>query len=199
MHGLGYLKVRRLGLAPVLLQFHCHILIEPLNIDAAHFKTEGKRLVVPGLFIALLIGNACRAGKISIPCAVDKGPGLDGCQSGNGLDNAGHNLAALHHGIHHHRLEEDIHACFSAHLIINKRQGLRIVPGLLRHAIKWFNTMLAQSFLDLRHIRGVTVRGMSIHKRINASQHRQSAKGHAPLNQHGLGIIPGCHDRCRRA
>ena len=195
MHGLGNFKIGRLGLAPVLLHFHRHIPVQPFHIDAAHFKTEGKRLVVTRLFIAPLIGCPCRTGQERISRAVNKGFGTNGCQSRNGLDNAGRNGMAGKHRIHKHRLVEDFHAGLCAYFIIDKSQCLGVVPGLLRNTVIGFYAMLPQPFLHFRHIGGVTVRRMGIHKGIHASQHRQTAQSHAPLNKHRPGSVPGSHHR----
>ena len=198
VHGFGDLKIGRLGFAPVLLQFHCHMPVKPVYINASHFKAEGQRLVVPCLFIAPFKGYADRPGEKRIPRAVNKCSGADRSQPCNRLDNTGLNDVTGTQRIYQHRLVEDFHPRLFAHLIIDQGQGFGVVPGLLRHTVKGFNAVLPQPILHFRHIGSIAVRRMGIHKGIHAAQYCQTAQRHAPLNEQRFGSVPGSHNRSSR-
>ena len=198
MHGLGNFKIRWLRLAPILLQIYSHMLIKPVYINAAHFKTEGQWLIITGLFITMLRWNTSRTGKIGITCTVDKGLGTNSSQPGNGLNDAGLNDGIFLQCINQYSLIQNIHTGFCTHFIINECQRLRVMPGLLSHAIKGFNAMFPQAFLDLCYIGRVTIRRMGIHKGINTAQYCQAAQCHTTFDEHRFSAIPCCHNRSRR-
>ena len=198
VHGFGDLKIGRLGFAPVLLQFHCHMPVKPVYINASHFKAERQRLVVSCLFITPFKGYAGRPGEKRIPRAVNKCSGADRSQPCNGLDNTGLNDVTGTQRIYQHRLVEDFHPRLFAHLIIDQGQGFGVVPGLLRHAVKRFNAVLPQPILHFRYIGSIAVRRIGIHKGIHAAQHCQTAQRHAPLDEQRFGSVPGSHNRSSR-
>ena len=169
VHGFCNFKIGRLRLTPVFLEILDDVTAEAFYIDPAHFKPEGKGLVIARLFIAALTGNTGRTGQKGISCSVDKDSGTDSGKSRDGLHNAGCDDGTGAEGVNQYCLIQNFHTCFFTHFIVDQGQGLRIMPGLPGDSVRVCDSVFLQPFFYFCHVRRVAVRRMGIHERVYAT------------------------------